>query len=120
MKNEIGKIYHRPWGNYQTLLLDATYQLKIIEINPGGKLSLQKHAKRMEHWIVIVGQPTITIDNECKKYNVNDHIFIPIGSLHRLENTTNTIIKIVEVQSGTYLGEDDIIRIDDIYGRQEK
>jgi len=117
MINEINKIYTRPWGTYQTLHLDAIYQIKIITVSPGGKLSLQKHSKRAEHWVVTEGQPTITIDDNVKVYKTNDHVFIPIEALHRIENTTAEIAQIVEVQVGTYLGEDDIVRIDDIYGR---
>lgn len=117
MINEIGKIYTRPWGAYQTLALAHNYQIKIITVNPDGRLSLQKHSKRSEHWVVIAGNPTITIDETVKIYQVNDHVFIPIGSAHRMENFTDTVTVITEVQIGLYLGEDDIIRLDDVYGR---
>jgi mannose-6-phosphate isomerase-like protein (cupin superfamily) len=117
MINELGKTYTRPWGNYQTLSLADTHQVKIIAVNPGGRLSLQKHSKRAEHWVVVEGQPTITINDNTQSYHVGDCVFIPIGALHRLENHTHTTTKIVEVQIGTYLGEDDIIRIEDCYGR---
>ena len=117
MLNEIGKIYNRPWGTYQTLLLDKNYQVKIIKINPKGRLSLQQHLKRSEHWVVVCGNPTITVNNITKIFQVNDHIFIPLTAKHRLENLTESIVIIIEVQVGSYLGEDDIIRIEDIYKR---
>lgn len=117
MNNEIGKIYSRPWGTYQTLELAKNYQVKTIAINPGGRLSLQKHCHRAEHWIVVSGKPTLTIDTTTKIYSIGDHIFIPIGTLHRMENFTSTPVVIIETQIGDYLGEDDIIRIEDVYGR---
>ena len=115
--NQIGKIYERPWGTYQTLALGENYQVKIITVKPKGRLSLQKHSKRSEHWVVIKGTPTITIDQEIKTYTVNDRVFIPVTAVHRMENLTNEDATIVEVQIGSYLGEDDIIRLDDVYGR---
>lgn len=115
--NEIGKIYHRPWGTYQTLALNPGYQIKILTVNPNGRLSLQRHFKRSEHWVVVAGAPTITIDAETKVYRANENVFIPIESLHRIENLTAEPCTIVEVQVGDYLGEDDIERIDDVYGR---
>lgn len=117
MNNEIGKIYTRPWGNYQTLALANNYQVKIITVNPSGQLSLQKHFRRAEHWVVVEGQPTITIEDTKKTYQINQAVFIPIEAMHRIENNTDQLAKIIEVQIGDYLGEDDIVRIDDIYGR---
>lgn len=111
------KIYTRPWGTYQTLKIEKMAQVKWIEVNPKSKLSLQKHKKRSEHWIVVKGKPLITIDKTQKKYNENDHVFIPIDGIHRIENDTDKMVVIVEVQIGSYLGEDDIIRLEDIYGR---
>jgi mannose-6-phosphate isomerase len=115
--NIVGEIYHRPWGTYQTLALHNGFQVKIIKVNPQGKLSLQKHAKRAEHWVVVQGQPTITVDDDVRTYRVNDRVYIPIGSLHRMENAGTEDAVIIEVQIGEYLGEDDIVRLDDIYGR---
>ena len=115
--NEIGKVYERPWGTYQTLALGDGYQVKVITVNPGGRLSLQKHFKRAEHWVVIQGQPTITVDDSVKAYNVNDSIYIPTEAAHRMENLTDQSAAVVEVQIGSYLGEDDIVRLDDVYGR---
>jgi len=115
--NEIGKIYNRPWGSYQTIALADDYQIKIITINPGGRLSLQKHTHRSEHWLVIKGLLLITIGNEIKNYQVGDKVFIDKEVVHRAENITQEPATIVEVQLGTYLGEDDIIRLEDFYGR---
>ncbi|EKE01044.1 MAG: mannose-6-phosphate isomerase [uncultured bacterium] len=117
MINEIGKIYIRPWGAHQTLVLADNYQVKIITVNSGGRLSLQKHSKRSEHWVVVAGSPTITVDDMVKVYQVNDHVFIPVGAVHRIENLTDMSVIVVETQYGSYLGEDDIIRLDDVYGR---
>lgn len=117
MINEIGKIYPRPWGTYQTLALDKNYQVKIITINPSGRLSLQKHCKRSEHWIVVAGNPTLTINETVKVHQISEHAYIPIGTIHRMENFTAAPAIIIEIQTGEYLGEDDIVRLDDIYGR---
>lgn len=116
--NEIGKVYERPWGTYETLGMDNGYQVKIITVNPGGRLSLQKHFKRAEHWVVVKGSPTVTVDESVTIYQVNEAIYIPMGSVHRMENKTNEPCAIIEVQVGSYLGEDDIVRLEDIYGRK--
>lgn len=115
--NEVGKIYERPWGSYRTLELGATYQVKIITVNPGGKLSLQKHMHRSEHWIVVQGTPTFTIDNQKANYPIDHHVSIKKEQIHRMENNTDQPCIIIEVQLGDYLGEDDIIRLQDIYNR---
>jgi len=116
-KNIVNKIYKRPWGTYQTLKLSNDSQVKWIEIYPKSKLSLQKHLKRSEHWIVVRGQPLITLNENKKRYKENDYIFIPKEAVHRIENDTDQLVVVVEVQRGSYLGEDDIIRLEDIYGR---
>ncbi|MCL5260213.1 MAG: phosphomannose isomerase type II C-terminal cupin domain [Gammaproteobacteria bacterium] len=116
-KNNIGEIYQRPWGTYQTVAFKDNYQIKIITVNPGGRLSLQKHSKRAEHWVVVKGNPTFTINDTAKTYQVNDRVFIPIATKHRMENFTDTDAVIIEVQVGDYLGEDDIVRLEDVYGR---
>jgi mannose-6-phosphate isomerase len=115
--NEIGKVYERPWGTYQTIAQENNYQAKMIMVHPAGRLSLQKHFKRAEHWVVVEGIATVTVDESVKEYNVNEHIYIPTESVHRLENFTDSPVKIIEVQIGNYLGEDDIVRLDDIYKR---
>ncbi len=118
MENNIEqKKYIRPWGTYQTLKISQNCQVKWIEVNPKSKLSLQKHLKRSEHWVIVEGNPLITINNTKKNYNKNDHVFIPKEAIHRIENETDQIVIIVEVQIGSYLGEDDIIRLEDMYGR---
>jgi mannose-6-phosphate isomerase-like protein (cupin superfamily) len=115
--NKVGEIYERPWGTYQTLSQDNNYQAKLITVNPGGRLSLQKHFKRAEHWVVVEGVPTVTVDELTKEYQLGEHIYIPLEAVHRLENFTEQLVKIIEVQVGHYLGEDDIVRLDDVYQR---
>ena len=117
MENEENKVYKRPWGTYKSIKIYKTAQVKWIEVNQKSKLSLQRHFKRSEHWVVIEGNPSITLNNTKKKYSPNDHIFIPIQAVHRIENETDEKVIIVEVQMGTYLGEDDIERLEDIYNR---
>lgn len=116
-ENEAGKIYQRPWGSYQTLAIAAGYQVKIITIAPGGRLSLQKHRHRSEHWIVASGKPTLTLEDVKREYSVDEYIYIPKEALHRIENFSNENCVLVEVQIGGYLGEDDIVRVEDVYGR---
>jgi mannose-6-phosphate isomerase-like protein (cupin superfamily) len=115
--NQVGQIYERPWGTYQTISQDAGYQAKLITVNPAGQLSLQKHFKRAEHWVVVAGVPTVTVDDLVQEYQVGEHIYIPLEAVHRLENFTGNLVKIIEVQVGAYLGEDDIVRLEDIYKR---
>ena len=115
--NQIGKTYSKPWGNYKTLLIEGNYQIKIITIEPGGKLSLQKHHHRCEHWIIVKGNLKVTKGKSEIKKKENDYIFIEKEEVHRLENEGKNIAQLVEIQYGDYLGEDDIVRIDDKYGR---
>ncbi|MFA6118736.1 MAG: phosphomannose isomerase type II C-terminal cupin domain [Parachlamydiales bacterium] len=110
-------LYKKPWGSFQSLKIKENCQVKWIEVKANSKISLQKHLKRSEHWIVIKGSPVITVNDLRKKYNENEHIFIPKEAIHRIENESDQTIIILEVQNGSYLGEDDIIRLDDIYGR---
>lgn len=116
--NEIGKCYERPWGTYQTVALGENYQVKIISVKPGGRLSLQMHFKRAEHWICVEGEPTVTVNDVTKTLRPNGTIDIPIEAVHRLENFTQKKASIIEVQIGSYLGEDDIVRLEDIYNRK--
>jgi mannose-6-phosphate isomerase len=115
--NEVGVVYQRPWGSYQTLALETGFQVKILRIAPKGKLSLQRHFKRAEHWVVVQGEPSLTIGDNTKTYQRNDCVFIPVEAVHRIENKTEVVCLLVEVQVGDYLGEDDIERLDDVYGR---
>jgi mannose-1-phosphate guanylyltransferase/mannose-6-phosphate isomerase len=107
----------RPWGWYDSIANAPGFQVKRIGVNPGQKLSLQMHHKRAEHWIVVKGTAKVTIDERVFDLAQNQSCFIPLGSKHRLENVTQEPIELVEVQCGSYLGEDDIVRFDDVYGR---
>lgn len=108
----------RPWGSY-TVLEDHTsgYKLKRIEVNPGASLSLQRHQQRSEHWVVVSGTATVTRGDDVYAVRKNESTFISIGEKHRLANHGKEPLQIVEVQVGDYLGEDDIERFDDVYGR---
>ena len=112
------KIY-RPWGNYSCVEQGKNWQVKRIEVNPGGSLSLQMHNHRAEHWVVVKGTALIEKDNEKEILEKNKSTYIPIGCKHRLSNPGTIPVELIEVQSGDYLGEDDIIRYEDIYGRLE-
>lgn len=111
------KVY-RPWGSYDSIDMGETFQAKRLIVNPGKKLSLQSHAKRAEHWVVVKGVATVTKGDDTFLLNENESTFIPLGTRHRLENATNEPLEIIEVQSGSYLGEDDIVRYDDDFGRE--
>jgi mannose-1-phosphate guanylyltransferase/mannose-6-phosphate isomerase len=113
------KVY-RPWGWYDSIEVGLHFQVKRLHVNPGAKLSLQMHHKRAEHWIVVSGTATATNGEEVLTLTEGDSTYIPIGTTHGLENKTNEQLEIIEVQSGAYLGEDDIVRFEDIYGRVEK
>jgi mannose-1-phosphate guanylyltransferase/mannose-6-phosphate isomerase len=108
---------YRPWGWYETLALDSRFQVKQIMVPPGKKLSLQSHVHRSEHWIVVKGSATVTIDDTVKLVSENQSVYIPLGAVHRLENPGKVDLHLIEVQTGAYLGEDDIIRYEDIYNR---
>ncbi|WP_305731669.1 cupin domain-containing protein [Trichlorobacter ammonificans] len=107
----------RPWGTYTVLDQGSHYKIKRIEVLPGQRLSLQKHHHRSEHWIVVSGTALVTRGEEQAVVNVNESTFIPIGETHRLENPGKIPLVIIEVQSGEYLGEDDIVRFQDDYRR---
>jgi mannose-1-phosphate guanylyltransferase / mannose-6-phosphate isomerase len=108
---------HRPWGNYQSLDSGDRYQVKRIVVKRGGRLSLQYHNHRSEHWIVVRGTAKVTLGDQIKMLQENESIYIPSGTLHRLENPGKIDLELIEVQTGSYLGEDDIIRIEDDYRR---
>ena len=108
---------YRPWGNYLSLAESENWQVKRIEVNVKGALSLQLHRKRSEHWIVVKGTALVEIDEKKFILEENQSTYIPLGSKHRLSNNGNEKLILIEVQSGIYLGEDDIIRFKDIYGR---
>ena len=108
---------HRPWGSYQSLDMGSRYQVKRIVVKAGGRLSLQMHHHRAEHWVVVHGTARVTVGDEIKTLHENESIYIPIGSRHRLENPGKIDLELIEVQTGSYLGEDDIVRIEDDYRR---
>jgi mannose-1-phosphate guanylyltransferase/mannose-6-phosphate isomerase len=108
---------HRPWGSYQSVDNGGRHQVKRIIVKPGGRLSLQKHHHRSEHWIVVRGAARVTVNELVKTVHENESIYIPIGAVHRLENPGKIPLDLIEVQTGSYLGEDDIIRIEDDYSR---
>ena len=110
-------VVYRPWGSYQTSDADDRFQVKRLVVNPGQVLSLQMHHHRAEHWVVVKGTAEVTIDDEVSTLSENESCYIPIGSTHRLKNPGKIPLYIIEVQSGSYLGEDDIVRFEDTYGR---
>jgi mannose-1-phosphate guanylyltransferase/mannose-6-phosphate isomerase len=111
-------LVHRPWGTYETMDAGPFFQVKRIVVKPGAQLSLQMHHRRAEHWIVVQGNALVTCDDRQFGLEVNQSTFIPMGARHRLENPGPEALHLVEVQSGSYLGEDDIVRFDDAYGRE--
>ena len=110
------KIY-RPWGNFTSIEEGISWKVKRLEIKPKASISLQKHIKRSEHWIIVSGTAKVEIDDNEFFLKKNESTYIPLGAKHRLSNPEETPLVIIEVQSGSYLGEDDIIRFEDIYGR---
>lgn len=108
---------HRPWGWYDSIESGEYFQVKRLHVKSGAKLSLQKHQKRAEHWVVVKGTATVTNDKKTFDLEKGESTYIPIGIIHALENKTNEPLELIEVQSGTYLGEDDIERLEDAYGR---
>lgn len=107
----------RPWGFYESLIVNERSQVKRIVVDPGGQLSLQKHFHRSEHWVVVEGSALVTRNESRSVLNENESIFLPVGCVHRLENPGRIPLTIIEVQVGSYLGEDDIVRFEDSYGR---
>lgn len=110
---------HRPWGSYDSVDVGEGFQVKRIKVKPGARLSLQSHTQRAEHWIVVRGTARVTRDNDVFELVANQSTYIPIGAKHRLENPGKDMLELIEVQSGAYLGEDDIVRYEDVYGRVE-
>ena len=108
---------YRPWGWYESIALGPRFQVKRIVVNPGGILSLQSHNHRSEHWIVVEGTAKVTIDKDITIVNENQSVYIPLGAIHRLENPSKLRLTLIEVQTGSYFGEDDIIRYEDAYAR---
>jgi len=111
------KRVHRPWGYYESIDMGERFQVKRIVVVPGGVLSLQKHRHRSEHWVVVRGTAEVTIGEQVRAVHENESVYIPIGSVHRMANRGKIPLELIEVQTGSYLGEDDIERIEDIYKR---
>ncbi|MBN3560874.1 mannose-1-phosphate guanylyltransferase/mannose-6-phosphate isomerase [Aliamphritea spongicola] len=111
---------HRPWGKYRCIDMGNGYQVKRITVNPGGRLSLQKHRRRAEHWVVVSGIAEVTKGEQCFLLEKNQSTYIPIGGVHSLANPGKAPLELIEVQSGEYLGEDDIERLEDVYGRSKE
>jgi mannose-6-phosphate isomerase-like protein (cupin superfamily) len=111
------EIVERPWGRYEVILEDSGYKVKRITVEPGGRLSLQSHNHRSEHWVVVSSIAKITINETVQRLEAGKSAYIPLGSKHRLENEEKKPMALIEVQFGDYLGEDDIKRYEDIYGR---
>lgn len=111
---------YRPWGWYETIDAGERFQVKRITVNPGQKLSLQKHLHRSEHWVVVSGSAMVTVGETRQLMRENESVYIPVGEVHRLENPGKLPLSLIEVQTGVYLGEDDIIRLEDDYAREAK
>ena len=116
---ELPATVHRPWGTYATLKQEDGYQVKRITVAPGQKLSLQYHHKRAEHWVVTQGKAIVQIGDEEFETGQGEYQYIPLGEKHRLTNVGDNELVLVEVQVGEYLGEDDIVRVEDVYGRHD-
>ena len=119
-EGKYNKKLFRPWGSFTSIEKGSTWQVKKLEIKPNESLSLQLHNHRSEHWVVVKGSAKVEIDSKITFLNENESIYVPLGSKHRLSNPNNTELVLIEVQSGNYLGEDDILRFDDKYGRKIK
>ena len=116
-EKKIHTTVERPWGSYTILEEGKGYKIKRVVVKPGKKLSLQYHQKRSEHWVVVTGQAKVTIGEQEFLATVDRSVYVPKGGAHRLENSTDSITEIIEVQCGEYLEEDDIVRIKDDFGR---
>ncbi|WP_141728503.1 mannose-1-phosphate guanylyltransferase/mannose-6-phosphate isomerase, partial [Devosia insulae] len=114
---EIHRTAYRPWGGYSSVLNGDRFQVKRLFVKPGKKLSLQKHHHRAEHWVVVSGTAEVTLDGKVTMLTENESIYLPLGCVHRLANPGKILLELIEVQTGSYLGEDDIIRIEDEFGR---
>ena len=108
---------HRPWGWFETLSFGHRFQVKRIMVHPGAALSLQSHVHRAEHWVIVQGAALVTVGESQKIISENQSVYIPLGEVHRLENPGKVDLHLIEVQTGAYLGEDDIIRYEDVYSR---
>ncbi|MGY9053148.1 MAG: sugar phosphate nucleotidyltransferase, partial [Rhodobacterales bacterium] len=110
---------HRPWGWFESLVIDEKFHVKRIHVHPGASLSLQSHMYRSEHWVVVSGKAEVTIGSSVELICENQSVYIPQGSVHRMKNSGKLPMVLIEVQTGSYFGEDDIIRYDDVYARDQ-
>ena len=110
-------VVHRPWGSYEAVMCGEGYQVKRLVVMAGKKLSLQYHQHRSEHWTVVEGEVHVTIGDDVMVLQCDESIYVPLGSVHRLDNRSDGDVVLIEVQCGDYLGEDDIVRIEDDFGR---
>lgn len=117
-EHQIHNRVHRPWGFYEGLDEGPRHQVKHLMVHPGASLSLQMHSKRAEHWVVVKGEARVTVGSDVRILKENESTYIPVGTKHRLENPGSEPLSIIEVQSGSYFGEDDVVRFDDVYGRK--
>ena len=117
-EGELHKKIYRPWGSYTSLIESKKWLVKTIEVDPGSKLSLQMHHHRAEHWIVVKGTAKVDLEDKSFVLTENQSTFIPLGAKHRLSNPGKMLLTIIEIQSGDYIGEDDIVRFQDKYGRE--
>jgi mannose-1-phosphate guanylyltransferase len=118
-EHHIHREVYRPWGKYDSIDNGERYQVKRITVKPGEKLSIQMHHHRAEHWIVVSGTASVTNGDSVQLVTENQSVYIPVGQIHALENPGKILLEMIEVQSGSYLGEDDIVRFEDRYGRLE-
>jgi mannose-1-phosphate guanylyltransferase / mannose-6-phosphate isomerase len=115
---ELHTSVHRPWGSYRSLALSERFQVKEITVRPGAQLSLQLHRHRSEHWVVVSGTAVVTINGEERTLHETESVHVPVGAKHRLANPGKIPLRLIEVQTGSYLGEDDIVRLEDSFGRK--
>lgn len=118
-ETDLHPLVHRPWGQYETLILADRFQVKLITVHPGAENSLQMHYHRAEHWIIVRGTAEVTIGEERKLVTENESVYVPLGTKHRIKNPGILPLEFIEVQTGDYLGEDDIVRFEDHYGRAD-
>ena len=116
-ENNPARFDRRPWGSYTVLEQGLNYKVKRIEVLPGKRLSYQRHSKRAEHWVLVQGRGRMTLNDELVELGPGQSIVVPVGAAHRIENIGEETLVFVEVQLGTYLGEDDIVRLHDDFGR---
>jgi len=116
-ENKPDRYVEKPWGGFLQIDEGTQFNVKRIEVNPGQRLSYQKHSKRSEHWSVVSGRAKVTLDGNELFLSSGEHVDIPIGACHRVENVGDSVLIFIEIQRGTYFGEDDIVRLEDDYGR---